>query len=319
MRVFPNNVSLRQLRAFHQVARGGSFAAAARQLHITQSALSESIRQLEDAVGVRLFDRTTRTVGLTPAGAAFLRDVQQALDALEQGMRHMADLGSLRSGEVRIAAAPSVLAAIVLPALPALRASHTGIQVRLYEEVASTITRMVREGLADFGVSGWHPSVHGLEAAPLLRDHMGLLARPDEPLLRRRAPLQAHHLAERTFVGLTEDTAISQLLQADEGMPASVVRPQLRVSNTLLLCEAIRLGLGVAVMPALTAQHPLLGDLRFRPLGTPRVARRIMLLQRPRRSLSPAAQVFHDAIALQARAVAGYPGIELDDGAAPGG
>jgi len=317
MRVFPNNVSLRQLRAFQEVARNATFAAAARQLHITQSALSESIRQLEEAVGVRLFDRTTRTVGLTSAGTAFLRDVHQALDALEQGMRHMDDLASLRGGEVRIAAAPSVLAAIVLPALPALRRSHPGIQVQLFEEVASTITRLVREGQADFGISGWHPSVHGLDAAPLLRDHMGLLARADEPLLQAPA-LQASQLAPLTFIGLTDDTAISQLLQADEGMPASVVRPQLRVSHTLLLGEAIRLGLGVAVMPALTAQHPLLGDLRFQPLAAPRIARRIMLLQRPRRSLSPAARVFYDAIALQARSVAGYPGIELDDAAAAG-
>ncbi|RYF26648.1 MAG: LysR family transcriptional regulator [Comamonadaceae bacterium] len=316
MRVFPNNVSLRQLRAFQAAARSATFAAAARQLHITQSALSESIRQLEDAVGVRLFDRTTRTVGLTSAGAAFLRDVQQALDALEQGMRHMDDLAAVRGGQVRIAAAPSVLAAIVLPALPALRRSHPGIQVQLFEEVASTITRLVREGEADFGISGWHPSVHGLDAAPLLRDHMGLLARADEPLLQAAA-LQASQLAPLTFIGLTDDTAISQLLQAEEYLPGSVVRPQLRVSHTLLLGEAIRLGLGVAVMPALTARHPLLADLRFQPLASPRIARRIMLLHRPRRSLSPAARVFHDAIVLQARTVAGYPGIELDEGAAP--
>ncbi len=311
MPVLPNNVSLRQLRAFQEVARSSTFAAAARQLHITQSALSESIRQLEEAVGVRLFDRTTRSVGLTAGGSAFLEDVQQSLAALEQGLRRMDDLASLRGGEVRIAAAPSVLAAIVLPALPALQRSHPHIQVQLFEEVASTITRLVREGQVDFGISGWHPTAQGLEAQPLLRDSMGLLARADDPLLQGPT-LQASQLAGRDCIGLTEDTAISQLLQSGESLPDSVRRPRLRVSHTLLLCQAIRLGLGVAVMPALTAQHPLLGDLRFRPLAAPHIARRIMLLQRPRRSLSPAARVFFDAIALQARTVAGYPGIALD-------
>lgn len=315
MPAFPNNVSLRQLRAFQEVARRGAFAPAARQLCITQSALSESIRQLEDAVGVRLFDRTTRTVGLTEAGAAFLQDVRQALESLEQGLRRMDDLSALRGGEVRIAAAPSVLAGIVLPSLPALRRSHPGIQVQLYEEGADAIARVVREGQVDFGIGGWHPSVHDLDARALLRDHMGLLALPDEPLLQAPA-LDAAQLAGLPFVGLTGDTAISLLLQAAEGMPGNVVRPQLRVSNTLLLHQAIRLGLGVSIVPALTARHPLLRDLRFQPLAAPRIARRIMLLQRPRRSLSPAAQLFCDAIVRQAATVARHPGIEREDAGA---
>ena len=84
MPVFPNNISLRQLRAFAEVARHGAFAPAARELCLTQSALSESIRQLEEALGLRLFDRTTRTVGLTAAGQAFLLDVRQAFETLEQ-------------------------------------------------------------------------------------------------------------------------------------------------------------------------------------------------------------------------------------------
>ena len=73
MPAFPNNLSLRQLRAFDEVARQGAFAPAARALCITQSALSESIRQLEEALGTRLFDRTTRTVGLTSTRSFFGR------------------------------------------------------------------------------------------------------------------------------------------------------------------------------------------------------------------------------------------------------
>src|SRR6218665_1696099 len=110
MPVFQNNLSLRQLRAFDEVARQGAFAPAARELCITQSALSESIRQLEEAVGMRLFDRTTRTVGLTSAGQAFWQDVRQAFDTLEQGIQNLGDLAAHRRGKVRIAAAPSVLA-----------------------------------------------------------------------------------------------------------------------------------------------------------------------------------------------------------------
>ncbi|WP_298428990.1 LysR substrate-binding domain-containing protein [Ottowia sp.] len=311
MPVLPKNVSLRQLLAFQEVAHSAAFAPAARRLCITQSALSESIRQLEGALGVRLFDRTTRTVGLTDAGAMFLEDVQLVLEALEQGLRRMDDLTALRGAEVRIAAAPSVLASVVLPSLPGLRRRYPGIRVQLYEEGADAIARVVREGRVDFGIGGWHPSAHDLDTQPLLRDRMGLLASPGEPLLKA-TEIVASALAQLPFVGLTDDTAISELLRSATSMPDNVLQPQLRVSNTLLLAQAIRLNLGVSIVPALTSRHPLLRDLRFRPLDEPSIERRIMLLRRPRRSLSPAAQVFCGAVVQQARTLTRHPGIELE-------
>lgn len=311
MPVFPNNLSLRQLRAFDEVARQGAFAPAARALCITQSALSESIRQLEEALGMRLFDRTTRTVGLTRAGQAFLQDVRQAFDALEQGVQNLSDLAALRRGKVRIAAAPSVLAVLVLPLLPQLRQDHPGIEVDLVEDSAEGIARRVREGLVDFGVGAAHPDGAELLSQPLVSDQMGLVARMDEPLLQARH-LTAPDLAHLPFVGLTTDTAISQLLASAAGMPANVLQTPLRVSNPQLLFEAVRLGLGVSLVPALTAQHPVLGGLGFRLLDAPRILRRTLLLQRPRRALSPAAQLLHAALVQRVQTLACCDGVEVD-------
>lgn len=306
---FPNNVSLRQLRAFAEVAECASFAAAARRLFITQSALSESIRLLEEAVGLRLLDRTTRSVALTAAGTVFLEEVQQALATLTQGVRRMADLASLQGGEVRVVAAPSVLAVLVMPCLPALRARYPGLKVMLHEEGGEAVLRAVREGQADFGVGGWHASAAHLDAEALLRDRMGWLARPDDPLLAKPG-LSAADLAGQALVGYTTDTAIHALLSAEPSLPESVLAPTLRVSNTVLLQQAIALGLGGAVVPALIACHPLLQGLGFRPLAAPLIERQVMVFQRPRRSLSPAAEVFKAALVQQARTLQGQPGIE---------
>lgn len=311
MPVFPNNLSLRQLRAFDEVARQGAFAPAARELCITQSALSESIKQLEDALGMRLFDRTTRTVGLTAAGAAFLQDVRQALGTLEQGVQNLGDLAALRRGKVRIAAAPSVLAVLLLPVLPALRAAHPGIEVDLVEDSAEGIAQRVRDGLVDFGMGAAHPAGGELVTQPLLSDAMGLVAQPDEPLLKAER-LVAADLAALPFVGLTTDTAISQLLAAAPGMPPNVLQTPLRVSNPELLFEAVRLGLGVSIVPALTALHPARGDLGFRVLDAPQVLRRTLLIQRPRRALSPAAQLLCDAVTAQVQRLAQHEGMVLD-------
>ena len=311
MPVFPNNLSLRQLRAFDEVARQGAFAPAARELCITQSALSESIRQLEDAVGTRLFDRTTRTVGLTAAGQAFVLDVRQAFETLDQGFQHLGDLAALRRGKVRIAAAPSVLAVLLLPVLPALRAQHPGIEIDLIEDSAEGIALRVQAGSVDFGVGAAHPAGREVLAQPLVSDAMGLVARPGEPLLQA-TQLAAADVAHLPFVGMTTDTAISQLLAAAPGMPANVLHTPLRLSNPPLLFDAVRVGLGVTIVPALTAQHPARGDLGFRLLDAPRILRRTLLMQRPRRALSPAAQLLRDALVQQVQAVvqrlAGYDG-----------
>ena len=314
MPVFPNNVSLRQLRAFDEVARQGAFAPAARELCLTQSALSESIRQLEDALGLRLFDRTTRTVGLTAAGQAFLLDVRQAFETLEQGFQNLGDLAALRRGKVRIAAAPSVLAVLLLPVLPALRVRHPGIEVDLIEDSAEGIAQRVQAGSVDFGVGAAHPAGGDLLTQPLISDAMGLVARLDEPLLQA-GRLTAADLADLAFVGLTTDTAISQLLASAPGMPQNLLQTPLRLSNPQLLFEAVSLGLGVSIVPALTARHPSLGlqgNLGFRLLDEPRILRRTLLIQRPRRALSPAAQLLFDALAAQVRTLAQFEGITPD-------
>lgn len=311
MPVFPNNLSLRQLRAFDEVARQGAFAPAARELCLTQSALSESIRQLEEAVGMRLFDRTTRTVGLTSAGQAFLQDVRQAFEMLEQGVQHLGDLAALRRGKVRIAAAPSVLAVLLLPVLPQLRVQHPGIEVELTEDSAEGIAQRVHDGRVDFGVGAAHPAGAELLTQPLLSDRMGLVACADEPLLHRPT-LQAADLAHLPFVGLTTDTAISQLLAAAPGMPANVLQTPLRVSNPALLFDAVRQGLGVSLIPALTAQHPARGALGFRVLDTPQIVRRTLLIQRPRRALSPAAQLLCNALRQQVLQLTQQPGMVQD-------
>ena len=314
MPVFPNNISLRQLRAFAEVARHGAFAPAARELCLTQSALSESIRQLEEALGLRPFDRTTRTVGLTAAGQAFLLDVRQAFETLEQGFQNLGDLAALRRGKVRIAAAPSVLAVLLLPVLPALRVRHPGIEVDLIEDSAEGIAQRVQAGSVDFGVGAAHPAGGDLLTQPLISDAMGLVARLDEPLLQA-GRLTAADLADLAFVGLTTDTAISQLLASEPGMPQNLLQTPLRLSNPQLLFEAVSLGLGVSIVPALTARHPSLGlqgNLGFRLLDEPRILRRTLLIQRPRRALSPAAQLLFDALAAQVRTLAQFEGITPD-------
>src|SRR5690606_35727482 len=289
------NVTLRHLRAFHAVAQHGSFVAAARALFVTQSALSGSIRQLEELLGVRLFDRTTRTTGLTDAGRIFLEEVRIVLGTLEQGVRKMQELSSLNEGRVAIAAAPSVLAALVLPCVQALQGRYPNLRVTLREDSADAIIRYVREGAVDFGVGGWHPSAADMDVKPLLKDPLGVVGPASHPLFAKKA-LNLADLAHEAFVGLTRDTAISQMLAEETSLPESVREPTLRVSNPWPMQQAVGSGLGLGVLPALMLQQPEFHQLAFLPFSAPSIARDIMVFKTTARSLSMAATLYYEAL-----------------------
>jgi DNA-binding transcriptional LysR family regulator len=295
MRKDLGNLSLRQLRAFDAVARAGSFVGASRALHVTPSALTETIKHLEAALGARLIDRTTRAMWLTPAGMTFLEAARESLDSLSQGVDRMRDRAFPDDGQVTLAAAQSVLATLAVPALLVVRAAYPRMAVALMEERGQGVIRLVASGAADFGIGGWHPDAESLAAQPLFTDRLGVIGPADEPLLRKRklrgADLQGHH-----FIGLTADTAISELLRGAAELPKAAREPLLRVSNTLLLQQAVQAGLGCALIPALTARHSMVQGLTFRTFEDPVIERRIHLFTRASRSLSPAAAVVHRAI-----------------------
>ncbi|RYY83975.1 MAG: LysR family transcriptional regulator, partial [Comamonadaceae bacterium] len=133
------NISLRQLRAFSVVARTASFTLAARQLHLTQSAVSMLVQQLEDAAGVRLFDRARNAVTLTEAGQQLLPLARRMLDDLRQLEEGATDLRTLRSGVLRVAAPQLLACTWIASALARFEKSHPSIGLRLLDTGADDI------------------------------------------------------------------------------------------------------------------------------------------------------------------------------------
>ena len=108
------NITLRQLRAFIAVARSGSFTLAAESLFITQSALSGLIKELEQSLGVRLFDRSTRRIQLSDIGRGIYPLIDKILADLDGVLDEVANLKALKKGVVRVAA-PQLMACTLLP------------------------------------------------------------------------------------------------------------------------------------------------------------------------------------------------------------
>ena len=289
------NISLRQLRAATAVADHGSFTRAADSLHLTQSACSALVRDLETELGLRLFDRTTRRVALTDAGREFLGAARRTLGDLADAVEGIQALAARSRGRVTVAA-PPLLAATVLPRVIAgYGADHPGIQVVLLDLPTDEIVGRVRTGAADIGIGTFDPAEDGVEQRLLARDRLRLFCPPDHPLAARRSvPWRA--LRGEALVGLVRASDVRRLTDDALGRAGVGARPAFEVTQMATAVALVDAGTGLAVLPAYAERYTQLFSVVSRALVAPVVPRDISLLSARERSLSPAADAFAAAL-----------------------
>jgi len=287
--------SVRQLRAFRAVYQLRKLSAAAEQLALTQSAVSVLIRQLEEGLGTRLFDRTTRSLRPTAAATEALATVERILrdlDSLGAGLR---DLGTLRRGRVSIAVTPTLAEILLPPALQRFGQAYPGIQVVVDDcSPDQFVGRVVGEHV-DFGVGTPERAAADVDTRKLVGDTLALVCRADHPLARKRrlawSALQGHPIVTvRPGYGIRPmiDAAAAQA-----GVQLDVVNEVAFFSTALWMT---RCGLGASIMPSAYARSAKHSALVVRQLQAPVVSRDISFVSKRGRSLSPAAQAFADAL-----------------------
>ncbi len=287
------NVTLRQLRALVAVAETGGFTAAARRLHLTPSALSLLVKELEAGVGARLFDRSTRHTQLTAAGEEFEPLARRLLADLHGAVEGVRALQQKRRGTVRIACT-QLYAATLLPGLIAqYRAQYPGIDVLMLDSLNLQALQRVASGEADFGIAPQRPTPPELQQQEIYRDRIGLFCTPEHPLAERRSVSWGQVLAH-PFVSLTQD--FTARLQADllRHSPRLQLQPVHSVSFVTTALAMVKSGHGITAQPVqaapLAAQLGLVG----RRITGPVVHRRLSLYTRREGSLSPAAESLRD-------------------------
>src|SRR5580692_7774208 len=166
--------SARQLRAFHLVADHRSFVRAAQALFITPSGLSVLIREFENQLGYRLFDRTTRQVQLTRHGADLLDETRRHLEELEEAMARVGRSAHSKRQIVSLGTTPLVAANILPQAMREYRRLRPELRVRLFDADQDTVLRQLQAGQLDIGV-GLFKSVPGVRRTPLFRFYLALI------------------------------------------------------------------------------------------------------------------------------------------------
>ncbi|MDI3421202.1 LysR family transcriptional regulator [Streptomyces luteolus] len=244
-------MDLQQMRYVVAVAETNSFTRAAERCHVVQSALSHQIARLEKELGARLFERTSRRVRLTAAGAAFLPAARQCLDAAGRAVAEVAAaVGEVR-GRLAVGLIPSVSAVDIPSALRAFHERYPEVRISLRVGASEEFVEQVRDGALDVAFLGLPTSAEprGVGARELARDRLVAVVAPGHPLADEQR-VDLRRLSTEVFVDLPARTA--GRVQSDEAFAAAGLGRDVafEVTNADFLARLVGQGLGIAMLPS---------------------------------------------------------------------
>jgi len=288
-------LELRHLKAVIAVAEHRHFSEAARTLHTSQPNLSRQIRDIEEELDTRLFDRTTRGVALTPFGREFVRHASSVLDLHSSGMADLNALIEMRRGHVSIAAMPSISTSLLADALHLFRSAHPTIDISIRDDVATSIVGLVREARVDFGIGLATGDMSDLVVRPLKMDTLMLVCRAEHRLAKRKS-CRWSDLGDEAVIAFSAGSSVRPLMEQAYMENGLTLRPAIETSH-LSSAEGLALqGLGVAVMPSTRTETISDPRLSILTIIDPIMTRELVLIERRGRSLSTAARVLRDMV-----------------------
>lgn len=281
-------------RIFYETARYASFSTAARHLYISQSAISQCIRQLEDDLDTELFVRSRRGVTLTKEGNLLFQKIENAMQAIEQGETLLARLHHLDSGSLIIAAADTITAHYLLPYLEKFHAAYPGIRIEMANSYSYHMLQLVKEGKAELAFVNLPVADDELIIEPCLEIHDIFVAGPEHDV---KKSYTWEDIANEPLILLEKNSASRQFL--DETFEAKHIplKPQIEVAAHELLLRFASIHLGVScVVEEFSKESLKSGAVRQIPLTPSLPPRSIGYAYLRHNPLSLAAQTFLDFI-----------------------
>lgn len=287
--------TIRQLRAFLAVYQLKQLSAAAQRLFVTQSAVSMLIRQLEEGLDTRLFDRTTRSLKATAAAEQMMMTVERILRDVDSLSNDFRELATLERGRVTLAITPTLAAFLLPDAMRAFNEQHPGVRVLVNDCAPDQfVSRIIGEHV-DFGIGTPERPGPEVEVQRLMRDHLAVVCRDDHPLAKARV-VRWSDLGGHPVITVRPGYGVRPLIDgtaAEAGVALDVVNEVSFLSTAIWMTAA---GMGASIMPSAFARAEADPSLVIKVLSSPRVARDISIVTKRGHSLSAAARAFIDAL-----------------------
>ncbi len=303
-------MNLNHLRVFASVAEHGNLTRAARDLNVSQPAISKQLSDLEQDLGSQLVDRLPRGVRLTEAGEVLLTHVQRILQAERAAQQDLRDLRGLGRGKLSVGASTTVGSYLVPSLMGELHRQHPGVQLDLTIANTAAVQSSVLENSCDVGLIEGFVSSDLLAVETLIADDMVGIAAPAHPALRS-TPLRAAALRDLPLLMREQGSGSREVIEAALRKRDLVLKPVMSLGSTEAIKNAVIHGLGIAIVSRLTVEHELhskrLVELTFSDLH---IRRDLYLVALKGKRHSPAASAF---IALTRRRLRSSPAHDPGD------
>lgn len=303
-------LKLRDLRILAAVAKAGSMARAARQMSMSQPAVSKAMQDLETILGARLFDRTSRGIEPTAFGSTMLRRVTAALDELSQGASDLEFLANPERGELRVVCSEGMASGILPVILQRLLDERPGLSFHVFasDTPDHSYGGLVASREVELALGRYpKPFVSAdLEAEHLFDDALVVVAGKQHPAVRRRK-LELSQLLEQTWIMMPPHAAVASVMQsvfvaADLPMPkAAVYTMSIHVRYSMLAS-----GKCISMLPASSLRaSPFRNLVAVLPVRLPGAPGPVGLIKVKGHTLSPIAELFAEATRVVSREVMG--------------
>lgn len=283
------------VQAFVTIAELGGFNKAAHALHITPTALTRRVQKLEQYLGLKLLDRTTRRVELTAVGRDFLPQARNLVQEMTTSLEQLKDISARGRGQFTLACVPSMTSHVLPQVIRRYASLHPENRIRLHDASSHDVRQAVLQGHAELGIAvngERHPE---LKETVLFEDPLCFLCRSPHPLERKKSVTWADMRdIDLIVVGSFMATRVFMDYQlAKRGLR---LQGQYEVQHHATAINLVAAGVGSAILPASTFQPGDRPGVLQIPITHPTVRRNVVLIQRKRASLSPAAQRFFDLL-----------------------
>ena len=282
----------RQLRAFQELARQGSFTGAARVLNLTQSAISHSIKALEVTLDTALFERLGKTVRLTRAGESLLPHADRILQRMERAQEDLALIARPGHGRLRIGATVTISQYVLPSVLRELRESFPSFEISVATDDSQGLMRLLETGEIDVAVAMETAFSAKLQRQFLFEDRIQMALSPLHPLASLKT-IRLEDVAGESFIFYSQKSETFRLLERQ--CLQSGIRPKtsLQVGSMAAIKEMAKIGMGVGLLSPWVAEEEIdNGSLVFRELPWDKLVRRWSVHRDPRHEPRMIEEVF---------------------------
>jgi LysR family tcuABC transcriptional regulator len=285
-------IPLRQIRAVIAVCEEGSFTRAAERENATQSGISQHVAAAEQALGVKLFERTPNGVTPTPAGLRYYRRCVEAVGALDRAADEARSLGRQVTGDLRIGLMPTFTRAVLAPVLDDFVPGCPEVRLHIVEGYSGLLTEMVLDDELDFAVVPAFEGTIGLKSRLLLRDREMLISGPKRGLTAL-APVRLDELKPLKIVVPGPDNIRRRNLETYFQSHGVEIEAVLEMDAMIATLEFVARSDWVTVLPSVISVNDIgRGELIVNPLVEPELHAEFVVIQPTRRVLSTQARLF---------------------------